>query len=246
MRRVVPHAVGLADAMLVHQVGRHQIVRRTESASHTASGASRSGPRIGRHRLITCTRPRSNSSASSPKKSRTRCGPDVAVWSTCTRGRRLARRAGRPVLGAADAPAQRVVEDEHLVGAGRLGQHPLDLGVVDPPHLVLVPEILHRALVVQHGEALAIQRDIRRRRRAHRGSAQCAPHACCWSAARRAADRTCSCAAVPPSAPDSSASPRHAAGRKFSAELHCVGPPRLIGVRQQGGGARQNGVASSR
>ena len=45
-----------------------------------------------------------------------------------------------------------------------LGQHALHLGIVDAAHLVLVPEVAHRALVVQHREALAVERDVRRRR----------------------------------------------------------------------------------
>ena len=75
-------------------------------------------------------------------------------------GRRLARRAGRAVGGPVHAAAQRVVEDEHLAGAGRLRHHALHLGIIHPPHLVLVPEVADRALVVQYREALAVERDV--------------------------------------------------------------------------------------
>ena len=47
--------------------------------SHIASGASRTGPRIGRHRLITCTRPFRSSSASRGRCSRMRFAPEPAV-----------------------------------------------------------------------------------------------------------------------------------------------------------------------
>ena len=48
-------------------------------ASVTANGASTTGPRIGRHTLITAKRFFNNSSASSPNRSLTRCGPDLTV-----------------------------------------------------------------------------------------------------------------------------------------------------------------------
>ena len=66
---------GLLEIVVGGREAGEQITRSaaaTVEASHTASGASRSGPRIGRHRLITWTRPRSSSSASPPSRSRTR------------------------------------------------------------------------------------------------------------------------------------------------------------------------------
>ena len=44
-----------------------------------AKGERSNGPRIGRHRLISAKRCFSNSSASSPIRSRTRCGADFVV-----------------------------------------------------------------------------------------------------------------------------------------------------------------------
>ncbi len=74
-------------------------------------------------------------------------------------GCRLARRVGVAVGGTRHAAPQGVVEDEHPAGAGRLRDKALRLGVVDPAHLVLVPEIAHCAALLDKGEALAIERD---------------------------------------------------------------------------------------
>src|SRR5262249_5669459 len=57
--------------------------------------------------------------------------------------------------------AQRVVEDEDLAGARRLLHHAFHFRVVDAPHLVLVPEIPYRTLVVQDGKPLLVEGDIR-------------------------------------------------------------------------------------
>src|SRR4051794_2091295 len=77
---VVPDAVGLAYPVAVDQI-RGDEIRESDArrVANTASGASRNGPRIGRHTLTISTRWRSSSSASSPIKSRTRCGPDFTV-----------------------------------------------------------------------------------------------------------------------------------------------------------------------
>ena len=48
-------------------------------AWQSASGASSNGPLIGRHTFTIANRCLSNFSASSPMRSRTRCGPEVSV-----------------------------------------------------------------------------------------------------------------------------------------------------------------------
>ena len=161
MRRVVVHAIGLADAVLVHQVGWHQVLRRHRGrVAHRKRGvAQRAADRP----------PQVDHLHAPPQQRLGLVAEEVAhpLWPRRRRvvymhaGRRLAWRAGRPVLRAAHALAQRVVEDEHLAGARRLGENTLDLGVVHPAHLVFVPEILHRARCVQHREPLAIQRNVR-------------------------------------------------------------------------------------
>src|SRR6516225_9953269 len=77
--RVVFDAVDLPGSIAVDQIGGDKVRKGDVVASQTASGASRSGPRIGRHTLTISKRWLSSSPASSPIRSRTRCGPESIV-----------------------------------------------------------------------------------------------------------------------------------------------------------------------
>ena len=191
-------------------------------ASHTASGASRSGPRIGRHRLITCTRPFSNSSASSGNRSRTRCGPESRGVVDMHAGRRLARPAGRAVGQARDAAALQMVEDKDAAGAGDLGDEALRLRVVDPPHLVVVPEVAHRAVLLDEREALPVELDFRGDRPHVADAHLVRARAACSSGSRRGPAHRRNSAGARSSVRDSSARPRHRAGVRDCSRL---GPP---------------------
>src|SRR5215831_11162578 len=75
-------------------------------------------------------------------------------------GRRLARAACRAVLQPGYAAALQMVEDEDAAGAGDLFDDLLRLRVVDSAHLVIIPEILHCAMLLDERETLRIERHV--------------------------------------------------------------------------------------
>jgi hypothetical protein len=78
--------------------------------------------------------------------------------------RRLSRQALGSVVSASNPPAYCVIEDEYTIRARRLGDQSFSLRIIDPPNLVLVVEILHRAGVPQQLKPLSIERGVRRGR----------------------------------------------------------------------------------
>ena len=54
-----------------------------------------------------------------------------------------------------------MVEDEDAAGAGQLGDKALGLGVIDPAHLVVVPEVADRGALIDERKALPVEVDFR-------------------------------------------------------------------------------------
>ena len=71
---------------------------------------------------------------------------------------RLARRPRRPVDAASDAAAHRVVEYQYPGGAGDFGDEALGFGVIDVAQFVLVIKVADRAVVLNHSETFAVER----------------------------------------------------------------------------------------
>ena len=94
-------------------------------ASHTASGASCSGPRIGRHTQHHLDAALQQflgfvgEQVADPLRARARGVVDMDA------GRRLARPTGRAVLHARHAAALEMIEDKDAAGAGDLGDKAL-------------------------------------------------------------------------------------------------------------------------
>jgi len=71
-----------------------------------------------------------------------------------------AHRRPQAALDAAIGGADRVIEHHDLRGAGLALDQRLDLGLVDPAHLVAIVEVAHRRLVLGKHEGLAIERQV--------------------------------------------------------------------------------------
>ena len=76
----------------------------------------------------------------------------------------LARHAGLTAIDAVDPAALHMVEDEDAAGAQNVGDEALGLGVIDLTHLVIVPEIAHRAALLDQREPLVVEPDFVRNR----------------------------------------------------------------------------------
>src|SRR5262249_43680009 len=75
-------------------------------------------------------------------------------------GRRLARAACRAILQPGHAAALQMVEDEDAAGASDLFDDLLGLRVIDPAHLVIIPEILYCPTLLEEGETLRSERHV--------------------------------------------------------------------------------------
>jgi hypothetical protein len=73
-------------------------------------------------------------------------------------GDRLTRRPSRPVDAAPDTTTHRVVEHQYPGGAGDFGDEPLGFGVIDPAQFILVIKVADRAVVLDHSETFAVER----------------------------------------------------------------------------------------
>jgi hypothetical protein len=73
-------------------------------------------------------------------------------------GDRLTRRPGGAVDAARDASADRVVENQHSLGAGDLGHEAFGLRIIDPAQLVLVIEVLDGTAVLDERQAFDVER----------------------------------------------------------------------------------------
>jgi hypothetical protein len=87
-------------------------VKATVVASQTASGASRSGPRIGRQRLITLHAALEQMFRLVAKQIAHPLRPGLRGMVDMDARRRLPRRAGGAAVGAGNALPPRVIEDE--------------------------------------------------------------------------------------------------------------------------------------
>ena len=157
-------AVGFADAVAIHQVGRHQIAGRNGGgvADRQRRVAQRAADRPPQVDHLHAAAQQVVRFVAEEVAHALRAGPFGVIDMHAGRG--LARRAGGAILRARHAAAQRVVEHEDLAGAGGFGDQALGLGVVDAAEFVLVVEVVHRAGVVQHRKTFAVERDVRRDR----------------------------------------------------------------------------------
>jgi hypothetical protein len=76
-------------------------------------------------------------------------------------GDRLARRGRRAVHAALSTAADGVVEHQHAGAPGDVGNETLRFRVVDPAQFVFVIEVLDRAALLDDGQTLDIQRQVR-------------------------------------------------------------------------------------
>jgi len=71
---------------------------------------------------------------------------------------RLARHSSRPVDAAPYATAHGVIEYQYSGGAGDFGDETLGFGVIDATQFVLVIKVADRAVVLDHSETFAVER----------------------------------------------------------------------------------------
>ena len=123
-------------------------------ASHSASGESSTGPRIGRHTLTMPNRCFNSSSASAPRWSRTRRGAEFTVWSLCTwrEGTAIPYRVALRTLWS--KTKTRLAPSVSL-------QQALDLGVVDPLDLSSGVEVADRGRRLDQRETVAVEGELR-------------------------------------------------------------------------------------
>ncbi len=64
------------------------------------------------------------------------------------------------VTRAAAVAARHLTEDEHLLRAGQVFDDPVDLGTVDPLHLIAIIEVRDRRGALEQHEAVLLQRQL--------------------------------------------------------------------------------------
>ncbi len=72
--------------------------------------------------------------------------------------RRLSRNALRPIVRISDTATEGVVIHHDPISPSDIGNQAFRLGVIDPPNLIVIPEVANGTMMLDKGETLAIQR----------------------------------------------------------------------------------------